>query len=130
MNQIGVMIRKWDYVNNRSTNPSRKNLDKQILTLHQKLQKKDKVYTEYSIEKDCDKRRYHTHLIIHYNDEQNLYNELSRYIGGTEWKKRESGLDTFNECNGRYGLIHTEPILNEHKYRDYINKKQSITSLI
>lgn len=129
MKQIGVMIRKWDYYNKKSINPSRKNLDKQILTLHKKIQKKDKIHTEYSIEKDTDKRKYHTHLIIHYNDKQNLYNELSRFIGGTEWKKRESGLDTFDECSGTYGLIHTESIHDEQKYRDYINKNQSIKSL-
>jgi hypothetical protein len=130
MKQIGVMIRKWDYFNKKSTNPSRKTLHKQILTLHRKVQKKDKILTEYSIEKDESIRRYHTHLLIHYNDIENLNNVLARYIGGTEWVKRESGLGTFNECNGKYGLVHTEPIYNEQQYRRYINKHQSIKSLI
>ena len=130
MKKIGVMIRKWDYFNKKSTNPSRKNLHKQVLTLHRKIQKEDKILTEYSIEKDESIRRYHTHLLIHYNDEQNLNNELSRYIGGTEWVKRESGLDTFNECNGKYGLVHTEPIYNEQQYRRYINKNQPLKSLV
>ena len=130
MKKMGVMIRKWDNFNRKSTNPSRKNLHKQVLTLHRKIQKKDKILTEYSIEKDESIRRYHTHLLIHYNDEQNLNNELSRYIGGTEWVKRESGLDTFNECNGKYGLIHTEPIYNEQQYRSYVNKQGKIKSLI
>ncbi len=130
MKKIGVMIRKWDYFNKKSTNPSRKNLHKQVLTLHRKIQKEDKILTEYSIEKDESIRRYHTHLLIHYNDEQNLNNELSRYIGGTEWVKRESGLDTFNECNGKYGLVHTEPIYNEQQYRRYINKNQPLKTLI
>tara|TARA_Y100000031_G_C8142487_1_gene348289 strand:+ start:424 stop:816 length:393 start_codon:yes stop_codon:yes gene_type:complete len=130
MNRIGVMIRKWNYDNNKSTNPSRRNLHKQILTLHRKILKEDKICTEYSIEKDVSINRYHIHLLIHYNDEQNLNNELSRYIGGTEWVKRESGLDTFNECNGKYGLVHTEPIYNEQQYRRYINKNQPLKSLV
>jgi len=50
MKKIGVMIRKWDDFNKNSTNPTRKNLHKQVLTLHRKIQKKDKILTEYSIE--------------------------------------------------------------------------------
>ena len=51
LKQKGVMIRKWDYNENGGYyNPSMKNLNKQIKTLHSKLKKNDTVYTEYSIE--------------------------------------------------------------------------------
>lgn len=130
MDKICVTIRKYDNKYNKSTHPSRKNLHKQILTLHRKIQKNDKILTEYSIEKDEDKRKYHIHLLIHYNDGQNLYNELSRFVGGTSWIKVERGLRTFDECDGRYGKIHLEPVMSEQQYREYINKFHSIKSLV
>jgi hypothetical protein len=131
MEKIGIMIRKWDY-NEKGihTNPTKKNLKRQILALHIKLKKGDKVWTEYSIEKDKDGRRNHIHLLLHYTDKGNLYKHLSRFIGDGKWKKREEGLGVFDECNGRYGLIHTEPIEDEWKYRRYINKAELTTSLI
>jgi len=131
MEKIGVMIRKWDCTEKGKTiNPSKKNLKRQILTLHRKLKKDDEVWTEYSIEKNKDGRANHIHLIIHYSDKENLYQYLSRYIGNGEWKKREIGLRVFDECNGKFGLIHTEPIEDEWKYREYINKEDLTTSLV
>lgn len=125
------MIRKWGYTEKGTPfNPSRKNLKRQILTLHQKLKKKDWVWTEYSIEKDDDGNRNHIHLILHYSDKVNLYNHLSRFIGNGEWKKREIGLKVFDECNGKYGLIHAEHIEDEWKYRGYINKKEQTITLV
>jgi hypothetical protein len=131
MEKIGIMIRKWDInENGKHINPSKKNLKRQILTLHRKLKKRDTVFTEYSIEKDKDLRRNHIHIIIHFRNKKNLYQQLSKFIGNGEWKKREIGLDVFDECNGKYGLIHTEPIEDEWKYRGYINKKETSTTLI
>ena len=130
MNKIAVTIRKFDYKHGNHQNPSNKVLHKQILKLHRNIKKNDAIYTEYSIEKDSDKSKYHTHLLIHYNNKKNLYNQLSRFIGGNGWKLRESGLDTFDECNGKYGLIHTEPVFNEYQYRRYINKKELTKTLI
>ena len=131
LKQKGVMIRKWDYnENGEYYNPSMKNLNKQIKTLHSKLKKNDTVYTEYSIEKDRIDNKYHIHLIFNYTNEQNLNDTLSNYIGGSDWKKREMGLDTFNECNGKYGLIHTEDIIDEYLYRRYINKTNQSTNLV
>ncbi len=127
----GVMVRKWDY--NKSGeyyNPSKKNLCKQIKTLHNKLKKNDIVYTEYAIEKDRNENKYHIHMIVNYTDEANLNHTLSKYIGGNEWIKRNVGLDTFDECNGKFGLIHTEEIINISKYRGYINKYDLSTTLI
>ena len=131
MEKIGIMIRKWDY--NESgvhIKPSKKNLKRQIHTLHQKLKKGDKVWMEYSIEKDKDGKGNHLHLILHYTDKENLYQHLSRFIGNGEWKKRDVGLRVFDECNGRFGLIHTELIEVEWKYREYINKEDLTTTLI
>ena len=130
MNKIAVTIRKFDYKHGNHQNPSSKILHKQILKLHRNIKKNDSIYTEYSIEKDSDKSKYHTHLLIHYNNKKNLYNQLSRFIGGNGWKLRESGLDTFDECNGKYGLIHTEPVFNEMDYRKYMNKKEQTKTLI
>ena len=131
MENIGIMIRKWDYTEKgKPINPSKKNLKRQILTLLQKLKKGDKVWMEYSIEKDKDGKGNHLHLILHYTDKENLYQHLSRFIGNGGWKKREIGLRVFDECNGRFGLIHTEPIEDEWKYRGYINKEDLTTTLI
>jgi hypothetical protein len=125
------MIRKWDYNENGAYyNPSQKNLHKQITTLHRKLKKNDTIYTEYSIEKDMNENKYHIHLIVNYTNEQNLNDTLSNFIGGNDWIKRDMGLDTFNECNGKYGLIHTENISDIYKYRGYINKTKPSKTLI
>jgi hypothetical protein len=130
MNKIAVTIRKHDYKHGNYQNPSSKILHKQILKLHRNIKKSDAIHTEYSIEKDQYDSKYHTHLLFHYNDKNNLYNQLSRFIGGNDWKIRERGLDTFDECNGTYGLVHTEPILNELQYRRYMNKKVLTKTLI
>ena len=131
LKQKGVMIRKWDYnVNGMYLNPSKKNLNKQIKTLHSKIKKNDTVYTEYSIEKDRNDNKYHIHMIINYTNEQNLKDTLSNYIGGKDWIKREMGLGTFNECNGKYGMVHTEDIIDEYLYRRYINKTNQSINLV
>ena len=130
MNKISVTIRKFDYKNGNHQNPSRKVLHKQILKLHRNIKKNDTIYTEYSIEKDKYDSKYHTHLLIHYNDKKNLYNQLQRFIGGDHWIIREKGLDTFDECNGKYGMIHTEPVKGEWWYRRYIDKHEQIKTLI
>jgi len=88
MKTIGIMFRKINKIGKKTiTNPNKENLQKQIKTLHRKLKKKDKIITYYSVESDTNKGgKYHTHLVIKYNDEKNLYNELSRFIGGTNWE--------------------------------------------
>ena len=64
---IGVMMRKWNITDNGDKqNLSKRNLDKQIRTLHKKMKKDNLVYTEYSIERDSYNKGYHTHLIIHH----------------------------------------------------------------
>ena len=131
MEKIGIMIRKWDYTDKGiPINPTKKNLKRQVLTLHQKLKKRDKIWMEYSIEKDRNGGGNHIHFILHYIDKKNLYQHLSRFIGNGEWKKREVGMNVFDECNGRFGLIHTEPIEDEWKYRGYINKSELSTTLV
>ena len=52
---IGVMVRKWNITDNGDRqNPSKRNLDKQIRTLHKKMKKGNLVYIEYSIERNKD----------------------------------------------------------------------------
>lgn len=129
--KIGCMIRKWDKSDTGNwVNPTRKTLDKQIKTLHKRLKRDNMVITEYSIEKDTSENRYHTHMIIHCKDTGKVENQLSRFIGGTDWVKRDVGINTFNECNGKYGLVHMEEIIDERKYRDYINKNNPLITLI
>jgi hypothetical protein len=40
------------------------------------------------------------------------------------------GLSTFNECNGKFGMVHTENIDDINKYRGYINKTNLSKTLI
>ena len=128
---IGVMVRKHN-INEigEKQNPSKRNLDKQIRTLHKKLKKGNSVYTEYSIEKNSDNIGYHTHLIIHFKDRDKVNEILYNFIGGKEWSIREIGLNTFNNITGKYGVIHTEEIFNENKFRRYINKRNQSKTLI
>ncbi|WP_395772631.1 hypothetical protein [Arenimonas sp.] len=132
MQTLGVLIRKWEKdTNGKYKNVSKKNLKQQIHTLHKKLNKDNTIYTEFSIEKDKHSNIYHTHLIIHHNDnEGNVQNRLSQFVGGKEWTERAIGLDIYNECNGSYGLIHTQPIQNIDLYRGYINKYGELKTLI
>ena len=130
MKQLAVTIRKFDHKHGNYLNPSRKVLHKQMLKLHRNIKKKDAITTEYSIERDSDKTKYHSHLLIHYNNKKNLYDQLSRFIGGNGWKLREKGLETFNECNGKYGCVHTEDVRDEWPYRRYMDKKVQVKTLI
>ena len=132
MQTIGIVIRKWEKdTNGRYKNVSKKNLNQQIHTLHKKLKKEDAIYTEFSIEKDKHSNKYHSHLIIHHNNkEESIQRNLSKFIGGEEWKDRNDGLEVYSECNGKYGLVHTQPIQNIDLYRNYINKYGELKTLI
>ncbi len=132
MNTIGIMIRKKNYNDNgKIENPTRKNLHKQFHTLHRKLKKNDKnIITNYVIEKDNHKGNYHTHLLIQYNDKNNLYNQLSRFIGGNIWKERENDFDTIYCCSGEYGEVDTHLIYNEVEFLRYMNKQEQTKTLI
>ena len=132
MNTIGIMIRKKNYNDNgKIHNPSRKNLHKQFHTLHRKLKKNDKnIITNYVIEKDNHKDNFHTHLLIQYNDKNNLYNQLSKFIGGNIWKERESNFDTIYYCLGEYGEVDTHFIYDEVEFLRYMNKHEQTKTLI
>lgn len=117
MKTIGVMIR-------RRSRTNKKLLDKQILTLHKKLKKNDNIITHYSTEKDYLKGNYHSHLLIQYNNDKNLYNELNRFIGGNVWNKDYEGLDEVKINNGKWGEIHTHQIWDEVGFKGYMNKHE------
>lgn len=117
MKSIGIMIR-------RRSRTNKKLLDKQILTLHKKLKKNDDIITHYSTEKDYLKGNYHSHLLIQYNNDKNLYNELNRFIGGNVWNKDYEGLDEVKINNGKWGEIHTHNIWDEVGFKGYINKNE------
>ena len=89
------------------------------------LKKKDKITAYYSIESDANKGgKYHTHLLINYNDEKNLYNGLSRFIGGSSWEDEYNGFDPIKRCNGLFGEIDTHFIYDEDGFRSYMEKKE------
>jgi len=117
MKSIGIMIR-------RRSRTNKKLLDKQILTLHKKLKKNDNIITHYSTEKDYLKGNYHSHLLVQYNNDKNLYNELNRFIGGNVWNKDYEGLDEVKINNGKWGEIHTHNIWDEVGFKGYINKNE------
>ncbi|MBW8244860.1 hypothetical protein K1F50_18780 [Muricauda oceani] len=128
MKSMGVMFRKIDKsANNRITNPNRELLKKQVKTLHRKLKKKDDITTYYVIESDTNKGgKYHTHLLIKYNNQENLYNGLSRFIGGTTWEEKDWGLDTLKTCKGTFGEVDVHPIHDEVEFMRYMDKKEMI----
>ena len=132
MNTIGIMIRKKNYNDNgKLENPSKNNLQKQFQTLHRKLKKKDKsIITNYVVEKDNHKGNYHTHLLVYYTDKNNIYNQLSRFIGGNIWKEREEGFDTIYGCSGKYGEVDTHHIYDEVEFLRYMNKQEQTKTLI
>ncbi len=132
MEQLGVMIRKWECNSDGISfnNLSKRNLNKQLKTLHKKLKKCFPIIIEYSIEKDRISNKYHSHLMIHYENNPNqIFEILMKFIGGDEWKIRNVGLDVFEECNGKYGFIHIQKVLNHKLYRSYINKYGELNTL-
>ena len=126
MNKMFCTIRKWDYRGNKRYNPSRKNLNKQIHTLHRKLKKTDKVITSYSVEKDKGKNQYHIHSLIYYEDEEKLKDRLGTFIGG-EIVERKNGFDSYL---GKYGTIWLERVNNETDIYRYINKYEISKTLV
>ena len=119
--KVFCTIRKWDYIGNRRYNPSINNLNKQVTTLHRKLKKIDEVYTTYTIERDKWKNQYHIHTYIEYTDKENLYQKLSKYIGG-EIKEMNGTNGTFDSCIGKYGTIWIQEVRDEKQLFRYINK--------
>jgi len=122
MNSIGIMIRRRNRTN-------KKLLNKEIITLHSKLKKGDTITTHYTTEKDFTKGNYHTHLIIQYNDDKNLYNQLNHFIGGNTREVNKSGLDEVKINNGKWGEIHIHPLWNEDGFRGYMNKHELTKTL-
>ena len=119
---VGIMIRR----NNRT---NKKLLNKEIITLHSKLKKNDDIITHYSTERDYSKGRYHSHLIIQYNDDKNLYNQLNKFIGGNGWIEENDGLEEVKINNGKWGEIHTHHIWDEIGFNRYMNKNELTKSL-
>ena len=126
----GVTIRKVDVEDSKRTQPSKSNIEKQILTLHRKLKKSDEVFTEYSVEKEPNGRGYHSHLKVQYNDENNLREGLEKFIGGNDWNKEIKGLELIESCNGKYGEVQLHNIDNPTEYSRYINKETLSKQLI
>jgi hypothetical protein len=132
MNVIGVTIRKIDRNDlGMISNPNMELLSKQILNLHRKTKKIDRIVTEYVIESDNHKGKYHTHLLIHFNDSDNLHNQLSRFVGGNVWESKKDVInDKIEKCYGKWGEIEIHQIYDEIGFRNYMNKHGISKTLI
>ena len=122
MKSVGVLIRRKERTN-------KKRLNKEIITLHSKLKKNDNIITHFSTEKDYSKGRYHSHLIIQYNDNKNLYNQLNNFIGGNIWNTKNDGLEEVKINNGKWGEIHTHNLWDEIGFKGYMNKNELTKTL-
>lgn len=122
MKSVGVLIRRKERTN-------KKRLNKEIITLHSKLKKNDNIITHFSTEKDYSKGRYHSHLIIQYNDDENLYNQLNNFIGGNVWNTKNDGLEEVKINNGKWGEIHTHNLWDEIGFKGYMNKNELTKTL-
>ena len=122
MKSVGVLIR-------RKIRTNKKLLNKEITTLHSKLKKNDDIITHFSTEKDNSKGRYHSHLIIQYNDDKNLYNQLNKFIGGNGWIEEKDGLEEVKINNGKWGEIHTHNLWDEIGFKGYMNKNELTKTL-
>ena len=134
MNKLGIMVRK----SGEKYPPNKLDLSKQMKTLHKKLKKEGVLRTEFAIEKDKGVNHYHTHLILTLNENENrlsVYNRLSNYIKGFSihgnlWNKELKGLEYYDVCEGKFGIIHIQQIRSENEYRGYINKFGELLTLI
>jgi hypothetical protein len=134
MKKLGIMIRKTG----EEYPPNKKDLTKQIKTIHRKLKKDGVCITEFSIEKDRGGNHYHTHLLLTLNEYENhlsTYNRLSKYIQGFNikgklWNRELKGLEYYDVCEGKFGIIHIQQIRSENEYRGYINKFGELLTLI
>ena len=122
MKSVGVLIRRKERTN-------KKRLNKEIITLHSKLKKNDNIITHFSTEKDYSKGRYHSHLIIQYNDDENLYNQLNNFIGGNVWNTKNDGLEEVKINNVKWGEIHTHNLWDEIGFKGYMNKNELTKTL-
>ena len=122
MKSIGIMIRRRKRTN-------KKILDKEVKTLHRKIKKNDDIITHFVTEKDYSKGNYHTHLIVEYNDDNNLINQLNRFIDGNVWETNKNDLDEVKINQGKWGEIHTHKIWDEVGFKKYMNKHKLIKSL-
>ena len=122
MKSVGVLIRRKERTN-------KKRLNKEIITLHSKLKKNDNIITHFSTEKDYSKGRYHSHLIIQYNDNENLYNQLNNFIVGNIWNTKNGGLEEVKINNGKWGEIHTHNLWDEIGFIGYMNKNELTKTL-
>jgi hypothetical protein len=126
-----ILIRKWDIVNGNHKSPDRKNLIKQMKTLHSKMKKGDKnTITYYSIEKDEGLNRHHIHLLVYTSHIELIKSVLLKFIKGDEWIDRDTGTRVFDECNSIFGLIHIERVNDVREYTDYISKNREYDILV
>jgi hypothetical protein len=126
-----ILIRKWDIVNGAHISPSRKNLVKQMKTLHRKMKKVDSsIITYYSIEKDDGINRRHIHLLVYTSDIVLIKAVLMKYIKGSKWALRDIGDRDVDECNSKFGFAHIEKVIDIRDYANYISQINEYDILI
>ena len=112
--KLCLMIRRKYRTNKRL-------LEKEVFTLHSKLKKKDTITTKFVIEEDPNKytssNKYHSHLIVDFNDYNHLIDRLQTFIGGdgkVYETDKSKGLETIF---GKWGEIDLHPYHeNSNKY--------------
>lgn len=112
--KLCLMIRRKNRTNKRL-------LEKEVFTLHSKLKKKDKVYTKFVVEEDPNKytssNKYHSHLIVEFNDYNHLIDRLQTFIGGDGKVYELDKSKGLEGIFGKWGEIHLHPYHeNSNKY--------------
>ena len=133
INTIGFVIRKTNIIKNKKCNLNKRSLDKQMITLHKKLQKEDsQLITKYAIHKDDSINKYHIHLMINYTDFNKILNQLSKYIGGDNlwmYKGNDNNGLPIKICRGKYGEIDMHRIDYEKGNEGYMQDKSMLITL-
>ena len=133
INTIGFVIRKTNIIKNKKCNLNKRSLDKQMITLHKKLQKEDsQLITKYAIHRDDSKSKYHIHLVINYTDLSNLLNQLSKHIGGDNlwtYKGNDNNGLPIKICRGKYGEINMHIVDYEEGFDGYMQDKSMLITL-
>ena len=118
--KLCLMIRRKNRTNKRL-------LEKEVFTLHSKLKKKDKVYTKFVVEEDPNKytssNKYHSHLIVDFNDYTNLIDRLQTFIGGNGKVYELDKSKGLEGIFGKWGEIHLHPYHDNSNY--YLETKSN-----
>jgi hypothetical protein len=124
---VGIVLRKWTGERNQIA-ISRENLHKGMEKFYRKLRQNDKTsIVEYAIEQHRDKGLYHIHMIVHFDNYQNVVDVLLQTIkfmdNGRYVQEIKKG-KKYTTIYGNYGTGKIHNIYNYDGYRNYIDKQK------